>query len=164
MCRGGRGVGGGGGPPTGLAIFKCKINFCSESLPIQGLMAQPVGPQKSYLLQLADISFCLCLQVQASGGAGSEDDDLFAPKQQQSQAAADANADALDAPDHSRIDIDDSLLDKWNEPGRAEQLRDRFVTGASVLLGRRLHTNSKALSAEEEGSLIGQGSNGPALS
>lgn len=58
------------------------------------------------------------------------DDDLFEPRRRDSGAGADANSpNALDAPDSSRVAIDDSLLSKWSEAGRPEQLRNRFVTG-----------------------------------
>lgn len=68
----------------------------------------------------------------ARGGSDSDDDDdLFAPKKGQDEAHADHNADAVDAPDHSRVDLDDAVLAKWNEPGKTEQLRNRFVTGDS---------------------------------
>ena len=62
-------------------------------------------------------------------GSGSDDNELFAPKSQQAREQTDNNADAIDAPDHSRVDLDDALLAKWSEPGRTEQLRNRFVTG-----------------------------------
>lgn len=59
-----------------------------------------------------------------------DDDDLFEPRRRDSGAGADASSpNALDAPDSSRVVIDDSLLTKWSEAGRAEQLRNRFVTG-----------------------------------
>lgn len=71
-----------------------------------------------------------CLQaVPANDGSGSDDDELFAPKSGQGREQTDNNADAIDAPDHSRVDLDDALLAKWNQPGRTEQLRNRFVTG-----------------------------------
>ena len=59
-----------------------------------------------------------------------DDDDLFEPRRRDSGSGADANSpNALDAPDNSRVAIDDSLLTKWSEAGRPEQLRNRFVTG-----------------------------------
>ena len=59
-----------------------------------------------------------------------DDDDLFEPRRRDSGAGADANSpNALDAPDSSRVAIDESLLAKWSEAGRPEQLRNRFVTG-----------------------------------
>ena len=59
-----------------------------------------------------------------------DDGDLFEPKPRGSAMEADAsNPDALDAPDSSRVPLDDSLLLKWSEPGAAQKLRNRFVTG-----------------------------------
>lgn len=58
-----------------------------------------------------------------------DDDDLFAPMNTESRNQADNDADAIDAPDHSRVDLDDALLARWGEPGKTEQLRNRFVTG-----------------------------------
>jgi len=70
--------------------------------------------------------------LDASDKEDSDDDDdaLYEPRRRDSGAGADANSpNALDAPDSSRVAIDDSLLTKWSEAGRPEQLRNRFVTG-----------------------------------
>lgn len=56
-----------------------------------------------------------------------EDDDLFAPKRRDLGSGADGSS--LDAPDSSRVALDDSLLTEWGEPGRTERLRNRFVSG-----------------------------------
>ncbi len=78
---------------------------------------------------------CVALQPPPNLDASDEedvddDDDLFEPRRRDSGAGADANSpNALDAPDSSRVVIDDSLLTKWSEAGRPEQLRNRFVTG-----------------------------------
>lgn len=64
-----------------------------------------------------------------------DDDNLFEPKRRDTGSGADAsNLTALDAADSSRVPLDDSLLAKWGDPGRTEQLRNRFVTGESWLL------------------------------
>lgn len=84
------------------------------------------------------ITACDCFQVvlqQADEGSDSDNDDLFAPKTSQGGGQADTNADAIDAPDNSRVDLDDALLAKWSEPGRTQQLRNRFVTG----MGHQTH-------------------------
>ena len=66
----------------------------------------------------------------SDGDNVDEDDNLFEPRRRDSGAGADANnPDALDAPDSSRVAIDDSSLTKWSQPGQSEQLRNRFVTG-----------------------------------
>ena len=44
-----------------------------------------------------------------------------------------SNLNALDAADSSRVPLDDSLLAKWGDPGQTQQLRNRFVTGKSLL-------------------------------
>jgi len=82
------------------------------------------------------VSHQLCVALQpppnldASDEEDADDDDLFEPRRRDSGAGADANSpNALDAPDSSRVVIDDSLLTKWSEAGRPEQLRNRFVTG-----------------------------------
>ena len=63
-----------------------------------------------------------------------DDENLFEPKRRDTGAGADAsNLNALDAADSSRVPLDDSLLAKWGDPGQTQQLRNRFVTGESLL-------------------------------
>lgn len=86
-----------------------------------------------------------CPELQADLDADASDpdndDDLFEPRKRNSGAGADgSNPDALDAPDSSRVAIDDSLLTKWDEPGQAEQLRNRFVTGGPFCFGSLIVT------------------------
>ncbi|KAL3145804.1 hypothetical protein ABBQ38_015181 [Trebouxia sp. C0009 RCD-2024] len=67
-----------------------------------------------------------------------DDDNLFEPKRRDTGSGADAsNLTALDAADSSRVPLDDSLLAKWGDPGRTEQLRNRFVTGDWDTAGKR---------------------------
>ena len=74
---------------------------------------------------------CYAMQVKsASSDTDEEDDgDLFEPKRRSVSEADDRDPDALDAPDSSRVPMDDSLLHKWSEASRAQKLRNRFVTG-----------------------------------
>lgn len=68
-----------------------------------------------------------------------EDDegDLFAKPKGSAIEADASNPDAVDAPDSSRVPLDDSLLLKWSESGAAQKLRNRFVTGDWDVAGKR---------------------------
>ncbi len=93
-------------------------------LPFHHTAARKVYPQLYVDLQPPR-------NLDASDEEDADDDvDLFEPRRRDSGGGADANSpNALDAPDSSRVAIDDSLLTKWSEAGRPEQLRNRFVTG-----------------------------------
>lgn len=62
---------------------------------------------------------------------GSEsDEELFVPRQRSSNAGAAGDAEDPEATDTVREALDAAHLAAWGEPGAAERLRDRFVTGA----------------------------------
>ena len=85
------------------------------------------------------------MQAKAASSETAEDDSgLFEPKRISATETDDSNPGALDAPDSSRVSMDDLLLHKWSEASRAEKLRNRFVTG-------RLTTHLTCISANMSG-------------
>ena len=63
-------------------------------------------------------------------GGSETDEELFVPRQRSSSAGAAGDAEDPEAADTVREALDAAHLAVWGEPGAAERLRDRFVTGA----------------------------------
>ncbi|KAK9820869.1 hypothetical protein WJX81_007795 [Elliptochloris bilobata] len=62
-------------------------------------------------------------------GESDSDEELFVPRQRSSSGGAACDAEDPEAPDTVRDALDEAHLAGWGDPGAAERLRDRFVTG-----------------------------------
>ena len=112
--------------------------MCAGTLLLLHSAARALAPVRSLLAE--ETGFCCAVQGQgasASGGGkrdgdagGSEsDEELFVPRQRSSNAGAAVDAEDPEATDTVREALDAAHLAAWEEPGAAERLRDRFVTG-----------------------------------